>query len=161
MHFKIIFSLVMCVSLSLNLKAQTIRFNDGNRIQSVPSGNYYYVLDGIPRPISDSLIKSDIFLKYYMILSIPDAYLLFANMNKPIESMRLIKTYNDSIFLLVDEQRRHISSPEAGEMYQFNLSSYTVISNEEMQKTPKGETLIFVEPKDMPPPCGVDDNKRD
>lgn len=159
MRFKIKFSLAICLILSLQVKTQTSQFNDGNRIQSVPSGNYYYVLDGISRPISDSLIKSDIFLKYYMILSIPDTFFLFANMNKPIDSMSLIKTYNDSIFLLVDGQRRHISSQEVAEIYSLNLNSYKVIDLGEMKKIPKGESLIFVKPPDPPPPCGVDDNK--
>ncbi|MEZ5171951.1 MAG: hypothetical protein R2850_00165 [Bacteroidia bacterium] len=104
------------------INAQSMRFSDGNRIQAIPSGNFYFVLDSVPRPISEELIKSEIFLSYYMILNIPDSLLLFAEMNKPIESIGLIKTYNDSIFLLVDGQRRHIMSPEVAEIYSLNLS---------------------------------------
>lgn len=144
-----------------HIHAQSLRFTHGNRIQGLPSGNFYFVLDNLPRPISEELIKSELFLSYYMILNIPDSLLLFADMNKPIESLGMIKTYNDSIFLWVDEKRRHITSPEVAEAYSLNLSAYRLIELDQMRAIPKGDSLIFVQPPDPPPPCGVDDYKRD
>jgi len=159
MQNKIIQLSIIFLLFSGILNSQEIQFSEGEKIKSASSGKHFLVLDKQLREIETNILISGLFKDFRNPIVVSDSVLNTLHFGSKINEAFLIRSYSNEIYLYINEQRRHIESPEVMEAFDFNWNYLRRMTPDELNLIPSGDKITTDGSQIYPLPCGVRDNE--